>query len=270
MILSLLALSACGPVVRGVSPAAWDAVVVDTLGDAQVVDARSAAAFEAGHVPGARQVHASDLTGPDDDGLWGAVDPEIGAALLAARGIGTDRPVVVYGSGPGGSGDDGNVYWALRWLGHPDVRVYDGGWLAWVARGEDPESGPAQAATATFDLDLDDAVLVGTDDVESWDGVVLDVRSREEFDAGHVPGAVWLEWTRVFDADETLRPPDELRAMLADEAGIGPDTPVVTYCQAGIRAGHSFMVLDALGQPVANYVGSWARWTAEGGAIEVD
>lgn len=266
LLLSCLLLGACGQHVDGVDPSAWSRVVVDSLDGALPIDARTPEEVAAGHVPGAAAVHWTELTGPDTDGLWGAISPDDAIALLEARGIGTDRPVVVYGSGPGGYGDDGNVYWALRWLGHPDVRVLDGGWLGWIADGGQPVT-TAAPPVADFDAAIDDTLLAETDEVEDWSGVVLDVRSREEFDAGHVPGAVWLEWTEVFSADETLQSEDQVQALMQD-LGITTDTAVVTYCAGGIRAGHTFMVLDALGVEVANYVGSWARWSAEGGAVE--
>ena len=97
---------------------------------------------------------------------------------------------------------------------------------------------------------------------------LLDARTAKDWEAGHIPGAVWMEWTEVFDGGITLRSEDELRALFSD-LGIEPDTPVTVYCQGGIRAGHTFMVLEALGySDVRNYVGSWARWTAEGGEVE--
>lgn len=172
---------------------------------------------------------------------------------------------MIYGSGPQGYGDDGNVYWALRWLGHPDVRVLNGGWLGWLAAGGALDTG-AGPPPARFEVALDPTVYASTDDVAAWQGPILDVRSRQEWEAGRVPGATWMEWTEVFDAAEALLSEEEQRDLLAAH-GIDGQAPVVTYCAGGIRAGHTFMVLDALGIEAANYVGSWARWTAEGGEV---
>ncbi len=261
-----LLLPACGQRIAGVHPDPLGAVVVTEPGDALPIDARSAADFAAGHIPGAAQVSWTELTGSDDLGYWGALPPEDSAALLASRGVPTDRPVVVYGSGLDGRGDDGEVYWALRWLGHPDVRLLDGGWQAWVAGGGELSTAPGPAL-ARFDLDVQDALFADTDDVTTWPGVLLDVRSAAEYDAGHIPGAVWLEWSDALAGDETLQDEATLRAQLAS-VGIDADSEVITYCQRGLRAGHSFMVLDALGIEARNYVGSWARWTEEGGTVE--
>jgi len=257
----------CGPSVEGLEPRAWSRVVVADVAGAQVIDARPRSSWLAGHIPGAVHLHWRDLTGEDADGLWGPLPRAELAELLGARGIEPEGAVVVVGSGPLGDGDDGNVYWALRYMGHPDVRVLDGGQLGWVSAGGPVDEGAEVASSTEWREWGDDRVLADSEDVASWAGTVLDVRSEGEHDRGHIPGAVWFEWTDVFDG-ERLRTEAEVRAQLA-RVGITADTPVVTTCRSGIRAGHTFMILDALGQPdAANYVGSWRRWTAEGRPVE--
>lgn len=99
--------------------------------------------------------------------------------------------------------------------------------------------------------------------------VVLDVRAREEYDGtlvraargGHIPGAAHVEWTDATAGDNVLKPPDELRAMYAEQ-GVTPDKRVIAHCQLGIRAVHTWFVLKhVLGYPdVRNYDGSWREW----------
>jgi len=257
----------CGPVVDGLVPRSWRRVIVAETGDAQVIDARPREVWLAGHIPGAVHLHWTDVTANDDRGSRGPLPlPEL-AMVLEDRGVVSDAPVVVVGSGPLGDGDDGNVYWALRYMGHPDVRVLDGGLLGWVSQGGEPVDGEETAPMTEWDNVLDQPVLADSVHVAEWDGVVLDVRSQAEYDRGHIPGAAWLEWTEVFDG-ERMSTETEVRALFS-ALGIASDTAVVTTCRSGIRAGHTFMVLDALGQPdAANYVGSWRRWTAEGRPVE--
>ncbi|MEL6347223.1 MAG: rhodanese-like domain-containing protein [Myxococcota bacterium] len=262
-----LFLAGCGTFIEGVVPGAWETVVVSSVpASAQVVDARDAESYANGHIPGAANVHWTELTGLNDEGLWDALPPDALADLLAERGLSADEPVVIYGSGPEGYGDDGNLYWTLKYLGHSDVQVLDGGWLGYLATGgqiSTRSDGPPPRAT--FATSVQEAVWASTMAVEDWEGVILDVRSEAEWLDGHIPGAVWMEWTDVFDEGGVLRSPASLEALFTG-MGIDGETPVVVYCAGGIRAGHTFMVLDALGQPaVSNYVGSWARWTAEGG-----
>jgi thiosulfate/3-mercaptopyruvate sulfurtransferase len=264
---SLLLLVGCGTKVVGLEPTAWDNVVVADVGDAQVVDARRRDAYRAGHIPGAIPVHWTELSALDDDGLWNVLPAEEVGALLDARGVRLDAPVVVVGSGPLGDGDDGNVYWALRWMGHHNVRVLNGGHLGWLSGGGAEESGVPSPSPTESDWTTAPPLLATSTEVAGWDGTVLDVRSAEEFDSGHIPGAVWFEWTDVFDG-ELIAPEAAVRARL-ERAGVDLTAPVVTTCRSGIRSGHTFMMLDALGGvDAANYVGSWRRWSAEGRPVE--
>ncbi len=66
----------------------------------------------------------------------------------------------------------------------------------------------------------------------------------------------------------SLRAAVEIEAVLR-QTGVSPDVPTVVYCQAGIRADHTFMVLETLGWTAANYVGSWARWSGENQPVEI-
>ena len=75
-------------------------------------------------MPGAANVHWTEVTGFDEAELLGPLPPAESAEILGARGLRADAPVAIYGSGPGGDGGDGDLYWTLRYLGHPDVRVY--------------------------------------------------------------------------------------------------------------------------------------------------
>ena len=77
---------------------------------------------------------------------------------------------------------------------------------------------------------------------------------------GAIPGAVHLEWTHNLDQNGAFKPVSELREMY-ERAGVTPDKEVVTYCQGGYRAAHSYLALRLLGYPrVRNYIGSWKEW----------
>ena len=69
-----------------------------------------------------------------------------------------------------------------------------------------------------------------------------------------------IEWTRNLTPEGRFKPPDELRSMYGN-AGVTPDREVITYCQGGYRAAHSYIALRLLGFPrVRTYVGSWKEW----------
>ena len=235
LLLLPLHLLACGQAIHGPDPSAWDQVVVATLGDAQVVDARSPADWAAGHVPGAAHLNWTEVETFDADGLWGVPPVAEVAALLGARGIAAERPVVVYGGGPEGWGDDGNLYWTLRYAGHGDVRVLDGGWLGWLAAGGVPATADDAPGAIAFDAEPDLSVLADTEDVAAWSGVLLDVRSESEWDEGHIPGATWFPWDSVYGDDGTLRDPDDVAARL-EAVGATPGVPLATRLRALISS----------------------------------
>ena len=266
---ALVGLSGCGQFIEGLEPGALGSVVVGSLPpDALVVDARSPEQVAAGHIPGAARVHWTELTGFDEDGLWALRDDEVLAALLGDRGLSRDTPLALVGGGPEGWGDDGNLYWTLRYLGHDDVVVLDGGYVGWLAAGGQPTTAQDGPGPTRFTPSPVPAIEATSAQVADWTGALLDVRSHAEWTEGHIPGAVWYPWDQVYAGDGTLRSAEALADDFA-ALGIDLDTPVAVYCEAGVRAGHTWMVLEALGVvEVRNYLGSFARWTAEGRPVE--
>jgi thiosulfate/3-mercaptopyruvate sulfurtransferase len=98
--------------------------------------------------------------------------------------------------------------------------------------------------------------------------VIIDTRSDGEYcgttvrakRGGAIPGAVHIEWTRNLEPDGRFKPAGELRHMYVN-AGVTPDREVITYCQGGYRAAHTYLALRLLGYPrVRTYLGSWKEW----------
>ena len=245
----------------------------ERLGEAgapTLLDLRPAEEFAAGHLPLA--VHL-DLFGvsltdtnpaPLDSFLW------MIAHLLVSRGVSADSPVVVYDDRSGMRA--ARALWFLEFFGHSDARMLDGGYRAWSREGL-PVSTDAVAPTkGSWVVGRVDETLATWRDVYDRlgldDAVMLDTRSDGEYDAtnvrakrgGAVPGAVHIEWTRNLGEDGAFKPADELRAMYEGQ-GVTSDKEVISYCQGGYRAAHSYVALRLLGYPrVRNYLGSWKEW----------
>ena len=97
---------------------------------------------------------------------------------------------------------------------------------------------------------------------------IVDTRSTAEYSGeqvrakrgGAIPGAVHLEWTNNLAPDGHFKAIDDLRAMY-EGLGVTSDREVITYCQGGYRAAHTYLALRRLGYPnVRNYTGSWKEW----------
>jgi len=190
--------------------------------------------------------------------------------LFSLRGVTPDRPVVVYEQDSGMRA--ARAFWFLEYLGHPNVSVLDGGFKAWKRASLPVTTDVVPPVPSTWHGTPDASRLATWQQVRDRLGrpetAIVDTRSDEEYfgeavrakRGGAVPGAVHLEWTNNLDADGRYKPARDLRAMYAAQ-GITPDREVVTYCQGGYRAAHSYLALRLLGFPnVRNYTGSWKEW----------
>ncbi|NUR49182.1 MAG: sulfurtransferase [Hamadaea sp.] len=208
-------------------------------------------AYVEGHLPGAVFLDVDeDLCGPPGAGGRHPL-PDLAELQekLRAAGVSADRPVVVYDGGDLLAA--ARTWWTLRWAGHPDVRVLDGGFPAWTGEvtTETPE-------TKAGDFTVEPGHLPTIEADEAIDfartGVLLDVRAAERFRgevepidavAGHIPGAV-------------------------NAPGALPEVPAGTavgaYCGSGITAARAVLHLHAQGrEDAALYIGSWSHWITD-------
>jgi thiosulfate/3-mercaptopyruvate sulfurtransferase len=235
-----------------------------------LLDLRPPDAYAAGHIPGA--IHLD---------LWGVslidTDPAPLKAfmwmiehVLASHGVDATTPVVVYDEQSGIRA--ARAFWFLEYFGHPSVRLLDGGFNAWTAANlpvtRDAAPAPSRDWTGTRQQETIATWREVRDAIGREDSVILDTRSDGEYcgttvrakRGGAIPGAVHIEWTRNLTPGGDFKTAAELRRMY-EEAGVTPDREVITYCQGGYRAAHSYIALRLLGYPrVRTYVGSWKEW----------
>ena len=102
--------------------------------------------YLAGHVPGAAFIDLDeDLAAPPGRlGRHPLPDADAFGTAMRRVGVSAARPVVVYaGRVPGPAA---RAWWLLRYFGHPNVSVLDGGIDAWVAAGGSLETGAGTAS----------------------------------------------------------------------------------------------------------------------------
>ena len=243
-----------------------------------LLDLRAAELFARGQIPGA--VHLD---------LWGLSLIDTSEAPLRAfmwmighlfslRGVTPDRAVVVYEEDSGVRA--ARAFWFLEYLGHPNVRFLDGGFRAWSAADLPVSTDPRPPVPSQWHGTPHAELVASRQHVRERLGrpatTIVDTRSDAEWlgqevraaRGGAIPGSVHLEWKRNLTGDGHFKPHDELAAMYAS-AGISADREVITYCQGGYRAAHSYLALRLLGFPrVRNYVGSWKEWGDSDEVIE--
>ena len=235
-----------------------------------LVDFRPAEVFAAGHIPGAVHLDLFGVSLIDTDPAPLSAFLWMTGHLFASRGGDPERTVVVYDERSGMRA--ARAFWFLEYFGHPDVRQLDGGFGAWEREGRQVSREAVSPKSSDWTVGRSDERLATwrhlRDRLGAADVAVLDTRSDGEYcgttvrakRGGAVPGAVHIEWTRNLGEDGAFKPAAALRQMY-ESAGVTPDKEVISYCQGGYRAAHSYLALRLLGYPrVRNYIGSWKEW----------
>jgi len=237
-------------------------------------------AYLAGHLPGARFVDLdTELAAPPGPGTGRhpLPEPEAFRAAMRAAGVDDDKPVVVYDAADSTSA--ARAWWLLRYYGHRDVRVLDGGYAAWSAAGLPVEGSASDslepAASGDFSgepghLPVLDAAAAGK---LAETGVLLDARAgaryRGEVEpidpvAGHIPGAISAPTMENVTEAGQFRPAAELADRFAALLSQKSDAPEIgVYCGSGVTAAHEILALTAAQLPAALYVGSWSEWVTD-------
>ena len=235
-------------------------------------------AYEQGHIPGAvgfnwkKELQDQVVRAPVNKGQL--------EELLSGAGVSNDTTIVLYG-------DNNNWFaawalWILKYYGHEDVRLLNGGRVKWLAdKREITTDVPSYARTSYHAQESRDDNRAFRDQILSQlgepDVALVDVRSPGEYSGellapanlpqegaqrgGHIPGAANIPWGMAVREDGTFKSADELRALYAGK-GVTADKEVVAYCRIGERSSHTWYVLQyLLGYPkVRNYDGSWTEW----------
>lgn len=231
--------------------------------------------YAVGHIPGARYAHLdADLAGPitATSGRHPLPDPDTLARKLGAWGIGNDTQVVVYDDSFGSIA--ARLWWLLRWLGHEQVALLDGGIPKWRREGRAITDQVVTVTPTRFVPRVNDALRVDAAVVERIGtqpgSRLIDVRAEERFSgeremldrvAGHVPGARNVPFDDNLDNPGTYLAPETLRALYADVLGNAAPTDTVVMCGSGVTACHTLLALEHAGLSGARlYAGSWSEW----------
>ncbi|MFE0422512.1 sulfurtransferase [Streptomyces sp. NPDC058953] len=227
--------------------------------------------YEAGHIPGAVFVDLdAELAGtPGERGRHPLPDPAEFGAVMRRAGVSAGRPVVAY------DGDKGwgaaRAWWLLRWAGHTDVRVLDGGLAAWTGPLETAEPVPPPG---DFVPEPGGLPLLTADAAAAFarSGLLLDARAGERYRgevepidavAGHIPGAVSAPTTENLDEDGRFLAADALTARFTALGAAERGAEIGVYCGSGVSGAQQALALELAGYVPALYAGSWSEWSRD-------
>lgn len=227
-----------------------------------------------GHLPGAvfLDVDTDLAAAPGDGGRHPLPDPERLQEVLRAAGVRAGHPVVAYDDGDGSIA--ARAWWLLRWAGHRQAAVLDGGFAAWASEGRpvtdevpDPAAGDVEVRPGQLSvLDTEQAAAVARE------GVLLDARAHPRYTgesepvdprAGHIPGALNAPFSEHIGDDGRWRGPDELARRFA-ALGVRDGVPAGAYCGSGVTASSVVLASEVAGfATFALYPGSWSQWARD-------
>jgi len=235
-------------------------------------------AYQQGHIPGARYVHldndmSSQVTATS--GRHPLPDVKLFSEKLSGWGVDSSKQVVVYDDSFGSMAV--KMWWLLRWLGHNNVALLDGGLPKWIKQKLPLTTELPKVVPAVFVPQLQDDMVADADEVDKARqehcSAVIDARPEQRFSgerepldkvAGHIPGSINWVFEENLDFDGTYLPSDELReAYLKILHGVNPGN-VIHTCGSGVTACHNMLAMEIAGLPGGRlYAGSWSQWITD-------
>jgi thiosulfate/3-mercaptopyruvate sulfurtransferase len=233
--------------------------------------------YDEGHVPGAHFLRVeTDLSGPHTGKNGRHPLPTIDAfvATMSALGVDASKQVVAYDGGT--STYSARLWWMLRWLGHRNAAVLDGGFRAWESAGlptstEVPERRPARFEPKVSETPVTLDSLVAHRDEPDY--TLVDARGADRFRgenetidpvAGHIPGSRSRPFTTNLNKDQTFKDVATLREEFAALlAGRAPEQ-IVHSCGSGVTACNNLLAMELAGLTGSRlYPGSWSEWSSD-------
>lgn len=178
------------------------------------------------------------------------------AKILGDAGISERDSVLVYGQCLPCGVNSAYVYWILKYLGHDNVKILDGGIDDWVAAKLPTETVPKILPKTTYTPKLNPGLFATYDYVKNGKVQIVDSRSFQEFGLGYIPKALNIPYDQVMDNGQ-LKGEADLRDLFSS---LDRTLPVVVYSDTGAQAGSVWFAIKALGYNASLY--SWQDWTA--------
>ncbi len=253
----------------------------------RVVDVRHRTMYLMGHIPGAVQLWRYETK--ERHSLSGPMAPRAKLEkVLGNLGITWESTIVMYSD----RFDQARLWWILAYYGFPlnRLKILDGGISGWKAKGYPTQVFPPSVKKTAFAFSANpgrDYLAADLAQIKAAlsdpKKVLVDDRAKKQYlgeeamagaRPGHIPGAVWVEWSEVVVPEGPYKgfwkPAAKIRKIYADK-GVTPDKEVYLYCHVGVTSAHSLLGLYLIGFPLEklrNYEGSSLEWSRAGEPLE--
>lgn len=229
--------------------------------------------YRQGHIPGAIYLHLdADLSNPPttDHGRHPLPSADHLRERFGRWGIDATKQVIIYDTIGGAFA--ARLWWMLRYMGHENAAVLQGGWPAWQEAGLPTETGEVQPVPTTFVGQPNPAMFVTIDQVENLP-LLIDSRDPQRYRgevetidarAGHIPSAINYFFGNNWDEKRLMRPKEHLRGQFKALFADFPADEATFYCGSGVTACFNLLAVAYAGLPLPKlYVGSWSEWSRD-------
>ncbi|MBI4686851.1 MAG: sulfurtransferase [Nitrospirae bacterium] len=244
------------------------------IGDSSTEDR---ADFNNKHVPNSLYLSRKELNAVFIKGTR-SIDKGKFEILVGRLGISNDTGIVLYDK-DGDSISTTFVFWVMKYAGHRDIGILNGGITKWIKEKRKTTDNPLSVEALKYKAAIDGSIRADADyvrkNLKNPQVIILDTRSPDEYTGkekmgnrrrGHIPGAVNIAFHKAnLNDDGTFKAASDIKAVY-ESKGVTKDKEIITYCQGGVRASHTYFVLKhLLGYPkvrvYAESMGEWAnKW----------
>ncbi len=232
-----------------------------------LVDAQKATSYAKEHVAGAVNIGREEIVVSKEVSNMLAPGDMI-EKVMGSRGISNDTEIIIYDDN--NNMDSARLWWTLLVYGHTNAKVVSGGLQEMKRQGVEITTAAATTKTAVFKASpANTAVIADLADVMAQvnnpdkNSVLVDTRTLDEFNAGTIPGSVFLNYEGNNYQDGTIRSVQNIKLRYKDE-GIMPDNTIIMYCKSSIRGAQTFLVLYNAGyRNLKLYDGAWLEWSLD-------
>ncbi|WP_461205784.1 sulfurtransferase [Clostridium sp. DL1XJH146] len=232
-----------------------------------IVDAQNSEGYLDIHIKNAVNITREDIVVTESVANMLAPKEQI-EEVMSAKGISNNSTIIIYDSN--NNMDSARLWWTLKVYGHEDVKVVSGGIKALANIGAERTTDvPGVTPTEYVAKEKNTDMIATIEDVKSQvndpksDVKLIDTRSKEEYDAGTIPGSMLMNYVDNNYTDGTFKPVSDIQVMYLD-AGLIPEDTAIMYCKSSIRGAQTYLALYNAGYTnLKLYDGAWLEWSSD-------